>query len=62
MFRAPRWATPLALAATLVLGLTVVFQAGMPPKRTVVPEVTVQNVAQRLDAAEARRRTGTRPR
>jgi hypothetical protein len=49
VFRAPRWATPLALAATLVLAFTVIFQAGMPPKKALVPEVTVQNVAQRIE-------------
>ena len=44
VFAAPRWSVPLALAATLVLAFTVIFQAGMPPKP--IPEVTVQNVAE----------------
>jgi hypothetical protein len=49
VFRGLRWAAPIAIAATLVLGLAVVFHAGLPPKRDVVPEVTVQNVAQRVE-------------
>jgi hypothetical protein len=53
VFRAPRWATPLALAATLVLAFTVIFQVGMPQKRGPLAEVTVQNVAQRADYQEA---------
>ncbi len=53
VFRGPRWAAPIALAATLVLAVAVVFQAGMPAKREPVAEVTVQNVAQRVDAPEA---------
>ena len=40
---------PLALAATLVLGFTVVFYAGLPQQNAPVPEVTVQNVAERVD-------------
>jgi hypothetical protein len=48
LYRGPRWAAPVAIAATLVLGLAVVFQAGdRQPERT--PEVTVESVAQRLD-------------
>jgi hypothetical protein len=53
IFRSPRWAAPVALAATLLLAVTVVFQAGMPAKREPVPEVTVQNVAQRVDHSRA---------
>src|SRR5687767_12870330 len=53
IFRSPRWAAPVALAATLLLAVTVVFQAGMPAKREPVPEVTVQNVAQRVDHPRA---------
>ena len=49
VFRGPRWAAPVAVAATLVLGVAIVFHAGMPPKPVVVPEVTVQNVAQRVE-------------
>jgi hypothetical protein len=49
VFRGLRWAAPIAIAATLVLGLAIVFHAGLPPKRDVVPEVTVQNVAQRVE-------------
>jgi hypothetical protein len=49
VFRGPRWATPVALAATLVLAVGVVFHAGMPQKREPVAEVSVQSVAQRVD-------------
>jgi hypothetical protein len=51
VFRGPRWAAPIALAATLVLAVGVVFHAGMPQKRDPVAEVTVQTVAQRVDEA-----------
>jgi hypothetical protein len=53
VFRGPGWGTPVALAATLVLGFAVVFQAATPPESTPVPEVTVQNVAQRVDYPQA---------
>jgi hypothetical protein len=53
VFRNPRWATPVALAATLVLAFTVLFYAGLPQKRAPVPEVTVQNVAERIDMTQA---------
>jgi len=54
MFSAPRWSMPIALAATLVLAFTVIFHAGMPqPKSAPKPEVTVQNVAERVDAPSA---------
>ncbi len=53
VFRGPGWGTPVALAATLVLGFAVVFQAGTPPKNAPIPEVTVQNVAQRTDYPQA---------
>jgi hypothetical protein len=46
VFSAPRWSVPVALAATLVLAFTVVFQAGMPAKQAPRPEVTVQNVSE----------------
>ncbi|MEO8062696.1 MAG: hypothetical protein ABI821_08095 [Pseudomonadota bacterium] len=49
VFRSPRWGAPLAVAATLVLALTVILQTGMPAKPEPIPEVTVQTVAQRLD-------------
>jgi hypothetical protein len=48
MFGLPRWAAPMAVAATLVLGVSIVFKAGMPPI-TRVPEVTVENIAQRVE-------------
>jgi hypothetical protein len=49
VFKGPRWGAPLAIAATLVLALTVILQVGMPAKPKLSPEVTVQTVAQRLD-------------
>jgi len=48
VFRNPRWATPVALAATLVLGFTLLFYAGLPQTHAPVPEVTVQNVAEEI--------------
>jgi hypothetical protein len=51
MYRGPRWAAPLAIAATLVLGLAVVFQAGNEQRPQVVPEVTVENIAQQVEPA-----------
>jgi hypothetical protein len=54
MFSAPRWSMPIALAATLLLAFSVVFRAGMPqPKSEPKPEVTVQSVAERVDAPAA---------
>lgn len=49
MYKGARWGAPLAIAATLVLALTVILQVGMPAKPEPIPEVTVQTVAQRLD-------------
>jgi hypothetical protein len=48
VFRTPRWTAPVAIAATLVLGLSIVFKAGVPEVDK-VPEVTIENVAQRVD-------------
>jgi hypothetical protein len=53
VFRGPRWGTPVALAATLVLAFTVMFYAEMPQKNAPVPEVTVRNVAERMEIPEA---------
>ena len=52
LFNMPRWAAPVAIAATLVLGLSVVFRTGLkqPPER--IPEVRVENAAQRIEAVE----------
>jgi hypothetical protein len=50
VFSAPRWSMPIALAATLLLAFTVIFQAGMPPKSEPKPEVIVQNVSDRVEA------------
>jgi hypothetical protein len=44
----PRWAAPMAIAATLVLGLAMVFRTGMGPVE-LVPQVKVESVAQRTD-------------
>ena len=49
VFKGPRWGAPLAIAATLVLALTVILHVGLPAKPEPIPEVTVQTVAQRLD-------------
>jgi len=61
VFRNPRWAMPLALAATLVLGFSVVFYAGLPQQHAPVPEVTVQNVAERVDMPQAEAPVETAP-
>src|SRR5436190_16199909 len=53
VFRNPRWATPVALAATLLLAFTVLFYAGLPQKEALVPEVTVQNITERVDMPQA---------
>jgi hypothetical protein len=52
LYRGPRWAAPIAIAATLVLGLAVVFQAGNQQQQQRIPEVTVESVAQRLDDSQ----------
>jgi hypothetical protein len=49
VYKGPRWAAPLAIAATLVLALTVIIQVGMPAKPAPIPEVTVQTVSQRIE-------------
>jgi hypothetical protein len=48
MFRMSRWAAPLAIAATLVLGLSMVFKAGMETEPK-IPQVTVESAAQRYE-------------
>lgn len=53
VFHGPRWGTPVALAATVLLTFTVIFYAGMPAKQAPVPEVTVQNVSERVEISEA---------
>ena len=50
VYRGPGWGAPLALAATLLVAFTVVLQVAVPRKAP-VPEVTVEQVAQRLDYA-----------
>ena len=48
MFGMPRWAAPVAIAATLVIGVSIVFRAGVPVADK-IPEVRVENVSQRID-------------
>ncbi len=48
VFRAPSWGMPVALAATLVLALTIILRVGMPAKEA-SPEVTVRNVARTVE-------------
>lgn len=48
VYRGPRWAAPLAIAATLLLGVGIVFQVAHQQQQT-VPAVTVENVAQHVD-------------
>ncbi len=52
VFRGPRWGAPIALAATLLIALTVVFQGWMPEKEP-VGEVTVRSVAREVPAPAA---------
>jgi len=52
MYHGPRWGMPVALAATLLVALTVVLHLGMPKKER-VPEVTVQSVSQQREPAAA---------
>jgi hypothetical protein len=49
VFHGPRWSAPLAIAATLVLAITVILQA-TTSKQAPRPEVTVQHIAQQLDS------------
>jgi hypothetical protein len=48
MLGMPRWGAPVAIAATLVLGLSVVFKASLPVDQK-IPRVTVENATQRFD-------------
>lgn len=52
MFRAPGWGAPLAIAATLLVALAFVFQGGTPSRQPQA-ELSVKQVAQRLDAPSA---------
>ena len=61
VFRNPRWATSVALAATLLLAFTVLFYAGLPQKEAPVPEVTVQNITERVDMPQAEAPMGSAP-
>lgn len=61
VFHGPRWGTPVALAATVLLTFTVLFYAGMPTKQAPVPEVTVQNVSGRVEISEAAAPTAASP-
>ncbi len=49
VFRGPRWGAPIALAATLVVSLAVVFH-GRAPEKTPVGEVTVRSIAREITA------------
>ena len=60
VFRTPRWIAPFAIAATLVLGLAIVFKAGVPDVDR-VPEVTIENIAQRVDYPAPPAETPTAP-
>jgi len=51
-FRGANWGAPLAIAATLLVVFTVVLHF-MQPANKVVPEVSVQQVAQPVDEAAA---------
>ena len=53
VFHGPRWAAPVALAATMLLAVTIIFQASDPSKQVPVPEVSVQNVAERVEVQDA---------
>ena len=44
----PRWAMPVALAASLLLVFTVILHVGVASKAP-VPEVTVQNISQQIE-------------
>ena len=48
LYRGPRWAAPLAVAATVLLALGVVFFVGQ--EHPASPEVTVENAAHRIEA------------
>ena len=48
VYSAPRWAMPVALAASLLLVFTVILHVGMASKAP-VPEVTVQNISQQIE-------------
>jgi hypothetical protein len=52
VFKGPGWAVPMALAATVLLAVTVVLRVEMPTNAS-PDEVAVRTVAQRLDAAPA---------
>jgi len=52
MYRGPGWGVPLAVAATLLVCLSMVLHVVMP-KKAVAPEGTTQQVAQQVDAAPA---------
>ena len=51
-FRGANWGAPLAIAATLLVVFTVVLHFMQPSSHT-VPEVTVQDVAQPVEQADA---------
>ncbi len=52
VFRAPRWGTPIALAATVLVALSVMIHVGMPAKGP-VGEVTVRNISREVGPSAA---------
>lgn len=63
VFRGPRWGAPIALAATVLVALSVVFHGGMPATSP-VGEVAVQSISREVatpadEPAESRGATGT---
>jgi len=48
LYHGPRWGMPVALAATLLIALTVILHVGMQKKER-IPEVTVQNAASQVE-------------
>ena len=52
MYRGPGWGVPLAVAATLLVCLSLVLHVVMPKKQS-TPEAATQQVAQHVDAAPA---------
>lgn len=52
LYHGPRWGMPVALAATLLVALTVILHVGLQRKER-VPEVTVQNAARQMESPSA---------
>jgi hypothetical protein len=54
LYRGPRWAAPMAIAATLLLGLAVVFQVADQQAPAPEGDVRIESVAQRTNPAAER--------